>query len=103
MSARTEFVILNKMKEKGKLSFEDIKRIIDRSVNKTNEFINSMIERGLIEKVNFKIKIIKLIQIRNSIPNLYKLIKNIQNSLLGIYFDNFFNFYLLLYKYRIIF
>ena len=33
MSARTEFVILNKMKEKGKLSFEDIKR--------------SMIERGL--------------------------------------------------------
>lgn len=45
MSARTEFVILNKMKEKGKLSFEDIKRIIDRSVNKTNEFINSMIER----------------------------------------------------------
>lgn len=52
MSARTEFVILNKMKEKGKLSFEDIKRIIDRSVNKTNEFINSMIERGLIENVN---------------------------------------------------
>ena len=52
MSARTEFVILNKMKEKGKLSFEDIKRIIDRSVNKTNEFINSMIERRLIEKVN---------------------------------------------------
>mgnify|MGYP007107333170 FL=1 len=40
MSARTEFVLLNKMKEKGKLSFEDIKRIIDRSVNKTNEFIN---------------------------------------------------------------
>ena len=52
ISARTEFVLLNKMKEKGKLSFEDIKRIIDRSVNKTNEFINSMIERGLIEKVN---------------------------------------------------
>ena len=37
MSARTEFVILNKMKEKGKLSFEDIKSIIDRSVNKTND------------------------------------------------------------------
>lgn len=59
MSARTEFVILNKMKEKGKLSFEDIKRIIDRSVNKTNEFINSMIERGLIENVNSKEYILK--------------------------------------------
>ena len=59
MSARTEFVILNKMKEKGKLSFEDIKRIIDRSVNKTNEFINSMIERGLFEKVNSNEYIIK--------------------------------------------
>lgn len=59
MSARTEFVILNKMKEKGKLSFEDIKRIIDRSVNKTNEFINSMIERGLIEKVNSNVYILK--------------------------------------------
>lgn len=50
MSARTEYVILEKIKEKGKLTFEDIKRIIDRSVNKTNEFINSMIERKLIEK-----------------------------------------------------
>lgn len=59
MSARTEFVILNKMKEKSKLSFEDIKRIIDRSVNKTNEFINSMIERGLIEKVNSNEYILK--------------------------------------------
>lgn len=59
MSARTEFVILNKMKEKGKLSFEDIKIIIDRSVNKTNEFINSMIERGLIEKVNSNEYILK--------------------------------------------
>lgn len=59
MSARTEFVILNKMKEKGKLSFEDIKRIIDRSVDKTNEFINSMIERGLIEKVNSNEYILK--------------------------------------------
>ncbi len=59
MSARTEFVILNKMKEKGKLSFEDIKRIIDRSVNKTNEFINSMIERGLIENVNSNEYILK--------------------------------------------
>ena len=59
MAARTEFVILNKMKEKGKLSFEDIKRIIDRSVNKTNEFINSMIERGLIEKVNSNEYILK--------------------------------------------
>lgn len=59
MSARTEFVILNKMKEKGKLSFEDIKRIIDRSVSKTNEFINSMIERGLIEKVNSNEYILK--------------------------------------------
>lgn len=59
MSARTEFVILNKMKEKGKLSFEDIKRIIDRSVNKTNEFINSMIESGLIEKVNSNEYILK--------------------------------------------
>ena len=59
MSAKTEFVILNKMKEKGKLSFEDIKRIIDRSVNKTNEFINSMIERGLIEKVNSNEYILK--------------------------------------------
>ena len=59
MSARTEFVILNKMKEKGKLAFEDIKRIIDRSVNKTNEFINSMIERGLIEKVNSNEYILK--------------------------------------------
>lgn len=59
MSARTEFVILNIMKEKGKLSFEDIKRIIDRSVNKTNEFINSMIERGLIEKVNSNEYILK--------------------------------------------
>lgn len=59
MSARTEFVILNKMKEKGKLSFEDIKRIIDRSVNKTNEFINSIIERGLIEKVNSNEYILK--------------------------------------------
>ena len=59
MSARTEFVILNKMKEKGKLSFEDIKRIIDRSVNKTNEFINSMIERELIEKVNSNEYILK--------------------------------------------
>lgn len=58
MSARTEFVLLNKMKEKGKLSFEDIKRI-DRSVNKTNEFINSMIERGLIEKVNSNEYILK--------------------------------------------
>ena len=47
------------MKEKGKLSFEDIKRIIDRSVNKTNEFINSMIERGLIEKVNSNEYILK--------------------------------------------
>ena len=51
--------VLNKMKEKGKLSFEDIKRIIDRSVNKTNEFINSMIERGLIEKVNSNEYILK--------------------------------------------
>lgn len=59
MSARTEFVILNKMKEKGKLSFEDIKRIIDRSVNKTNEFINSMIERRLIENVNSNEYILK--------------------------------------------
>ena len=59
MSARTEFVISNKMKEKGKLSFEDIKRIIDRSVNKTNEFINSMIERGLIENVNSNEYILK--------------------------------------------
>lgn len=59
MSARTEFVILNKMKEKGKLSFKDIKRIIDRSVNKTNEFINSMIERGLIENVNSNEYILK--------------------------------------------
>lgn len=59
MSARTEFVILNKMKEKGKLSFEDIKRIIDRSVNKTNEFINSMIEGGLIENVNSNEYILK--------------------------------------------
>lgn len=59
MSARTEFVILNKMKEKGKLSFEDIKRIVDRSVNKTNEFINSMIERGLIENVNSNEYILK--------------------------------------------
>lgn len=59
MSARTEFVILNKMKEKGKLSFEDIKSIIDRSVNKTNEFINSMIERGLIEKINSNEYILK--------------------------------------------
>lgn len=59
MSARTEFVLLNKMKEKGKLSFEDIKRIIDRSVNKTNEFINSMIERGLIENVNSNEYILK--------------------------------------------
>ena len=59
MSARTEFVILNKMKEKGKLSFEDIKRIIDRSVNNTNEFINSMIERGLIEMVNSNEYILK--------------------------------------------
>ena len=59
MSARTEFVILNKMKDKGKLSFEDIKRIIDRSVNKTNEFINSMIERGLIENVNSNEYILK--------------------------------------------
>ena len=59
MSARTEFVISNKMKEKGKLSLEDIKRIIDRSVNKTNEFINSMIERGLIEKVNSNEYILK--------------------------------------------
>lgn len=59
MSARTEFVILDKMKEKGKLSFEDIKRIIDRSVNKTNEFINSMIERGLIENVNSNEYILK--------------------------------------------
>ena len=59
MSARTEFVLLNKMKEKGKLSFEDIKRIIDRGVNKTNEFINSMIERGLIEKVNSNEYILK--------------------------------------------
>ena len=59
MSARTEFVILNKMKEKGKLSFEDIKRIVDRSVNKTNEFINSMNERGLIEKVNSNEYILK--------------------------------------------
>mgnify|MGYP002434485460 FL=1 len=59
ISARTEFVLLNKMKEKGKLSFEDIKRIIDRSVNKTNEFINSMIERGLIEKVNSNEYILK--------------------------------------------
>ena len=37
--------------EKGKLSFEDIKRIIDRSVNKTHEFINNMIEKELIEEV----------------------------------------------------
>lgn len=59
MSVRTEFVILNKMKEKGKLSFEDIKSIIDRSVNKTNEFINSMIERGLIENVNSNEYILK--------------------------------------------
>ena len=59
MSARTEFVILNKMKEKGKLSFEDIKSIIARSVNKTNEFISSMIERGLIEKVNSNEYILK--------------------------------------------
>lgn len=59
MSARTKFVILNKMKEKGKLSFEDIKSIIDRSVNKTNEFINSMIERGLIGKVNSNEYILK--------------------------------------------
>lgn len=59
MSARTEFVILNKMKEKGKLSFEDIKSIIDRIVNKTNEFINSMIERGLIENVNSNEYILK--------------------------------------------
>lgn len=59
MSARTEFVILNKMKEKGKLSFEDIKSMIDRSVNKTNEFINSMIERGLIENVNSNEYILK--------------------------------------------
>lgn len=59
MSARTEFVILNKMKEKGKLSFEDIKSIIDRSVNKINEFINSMIERGLIENVNSNEYILK--------------------------------------------
>ena len=47
MSARTEFVVLKRMKEKGKLSFEDIKRIIDRSVNKTHEFINNMIEKEL--------------------------------------------------------
>ena len=59
MSARKVFVILNKIKDKGNLSFEDIKSIIDRSVNKTNEFINSMIERGLIEKVNSNEYILK--------------------------------------------
>lgn len=51
MSARTEFVVLKRMEEKEKLSFEDIKRIIDRSVNKTHEFINNMIEKELIEEV----------------------------------------------------
>lgn len=51
MFARTEFVVLKRMEEKGKLSFEDIKKIIDRSVNKTHEFINNMIEKELIEEV----------------------------------------------------
>lgn len=51
MSERTEFVVLKRMGEKGKLSFEDIKKIIDRGVNKTHEFINNMIRKELIEEL----------------------------------------------------
>lgn len=51
MSERTEFVVLKRMGEKGKLSFEDIKKIIDRSVNKTHAFINNMIKKELIEEL----------------------------------------------------
>lgn len=39
------------MKEKKKISLEDIKKIIDRNVNKTHELINSMIEKKLIKEV----------------------------------------------------
>ena len=50
---RTEYVVIEKMKLKKVLTFDDIKRIIDRSTNTTSKFITSMIEKGLIKKVEY--------------------------------------------------
>ena len=54
MVTRTEYVVIEKMKLKKVLTFDDIKHIIDRSKETTHKFIMNMIEKQLIkEKIYF--------------------------------------------------
>lgn len=48
---RTEYVIIEKMKQKEVLTFDDIKHIIDRSKEATHKFIMNMIEKQLIKEI----------------------------------------------------
>lgn len=49
---RTEYVIIEKMKQKEALTFDDIKHIIDRSKEATHKFIMNMIEKQLIKEIS---------------------------------------------------
>lgn len=49
---RTEYVIIEKMKQKEVLTFDDIKHIIDRSKEATHKFIMNMIEKQLIKETS---------------------------------------------------
>ena len=49
---RTEYVVIEKMKLKKVLTFDDIKHIIDRSKETTHKFIMNMIEKQLIKEIS---------------------------------------------------
>lgn len=52
MITRTEYVVIEKMKFKKVLTFNDIKHITDRSKETTRKFIMNMIEKQLIKEIS---------------------------------------------------
>lgn len=52
MATRTEYVVIEKMKLKKVLTFDDIKHIIDRSKEAAHKFIMNMIEKQLIKEIS---------------------------------------------------
>ena len=52
MIIRTEYVVIEKMKLKKVLTFNDIKHIIDRSKEITHKFIMNMIEKPLTKEIS---------------------------------------------------
>lgn len=52
MVTRTEYVVIEKMKLKKVLTFDDIKHIIDSSKEATHKFIMNMIEKQLIKEIS---------------------------------------------------